>query len=72
MAEKLNFNNKTENNGVNERGRLTAAEFNRTVSAVNDHTSQLAGLTLCPVASAEDFDNLATKDGNTLYLILEE
>lgn len=72
MAEKLNFNDKTENNGVNDRGRLTAAEFNQLVSAVNDHTAQLGGLKLSVQQNADAYENLAAKDSSTMYLILED
>jgi len=72
MAEKLNFNDKTENNGASDRGRLTAAEFNQVVNAVNDHTDQLGGLSLSVQENADAYENLATKDVSTIYLILED
>lgn len=39
-TELLGFNNKQENNGVNNRGRLTANEFNQLVNAVNQNTTR--------------------------------
>lgn len=72
MAEKLNFNDKQENNGTSDRGRLTAAEFNQVVDAVNDHTEQLGGLKLSVQQSVDAYEGLATKDTSTLYLILED
>lgn len=72
MVEKLNFNDKTENNGANDRGRLTAAEFNQVVNAVNDHTQQLDGLSFSVQQNADAYEGLATKDASTLYLILED
>lgn len=72
MAEKLNFNDKTENNGASDRGRLTAAEFNQVVTAVNDHTLQLGGLTLSVQENADAYDTLPTKGQKTLYIVLED
>lgn len=72
MAEKLNFNDKTENNGASDRGRLTAAEFNQVVTAVNDHTLQLGGLTLSVQENADAYDALPTKGQTTLYIVLED
>lgn len=72
MAEKLNFNDKTENNGASDRGRLTAAEFNSVVNAVNDHTEQLDGLSFSVQQNADAFENLATKNSSTLYIVLED
>lgn len=71
MAEKLNFNDKTENNGTNDRGRLTAAEFNQVVNAVNDHTEALGGLKLKPVEGADAFAQL-DKSSDTVYLIFDD
>ena len=34
----LDFNNKQENNGTNNRGRLTAHEFNQLINAVNNNS----------------------------------
>lgn len=72
MAQHLNFNNKQENNGTNDRGRLTAAEFNQVVNAVNDHTEQLGDLSLVTVESEQAFEQLPDKSPNTVYLIFEE
>lgn len=83
MAEQapdlLNFNNKQENNGENNRGRLTAYEFNQVVDAVNSNTTdsynlkqQMNGLSLSVQSSESDYESLETKDENTVYLILEE
>ena len=65
MAEQsqnlLNFGNKQENNGVDNRGRLTAHEFNQVVDAVNNNSNdvfnlqnQLNGLSLS-VQPSEEF-----------------
>ncbi len=77
--ELLNFNNKQENNGENNRGRLTAYEFNQVVDAVNSNTTdsynlkqQMNGLSLSVQASESAYESLETKDENTVYLILEE
>ena len=35
----LDFNNKQENNGTNNRGRLTAHEFNQLINAVNNNSN---------------------------------
>lgn len=73
MAEQLTFNDKQENNGVNQRGRLTAAEFNQVVNAVNDHTQQLNGVSIKPVEGGADaFNDISIKDSMTLYIILED
>lgn len=72
MAEKLSFNDKTENNGTNDRGRLTAAEFNQVVNAVNDHTEAFGGLKLKTVEGEAAFDKLGSKDSNTVYLIFDD
>ena len=83
MAEQsqnlLNFGNKQENNGVDNRGRLTAHEFNQVVDAVNNNSNdvfilqkQLIGLALSVVPSEEAYEALATKDANTVYFILDE
>lgn len=37
----LDFNNKQENNGTNNRGRLTAHEFNQLINAVNNNSMTL-------------------------------
>ena len=37
----LDFNNKQENNGTNNRGRLTAHEFNQLINAVNNNSNDL-------------------------------
>ena len=77
--ELLNFNNKQENNGENNRGRLTANEFNQVVDAVNNNTTntytlqqQVGGISFSVQASEAEYDALTTKDKNTVYLILEE
>lgn len=40
----LNFGNKEENEGANAQGRLTVAEFNTLISAVNQHETDIAHL----------------------------
>lgn len=83
MAEQssnlLNFNNKQENNGVNNRGRLTAHEFNQVVDAVNNNSNdvfalqkQVGNLSLSLQENEDAYENLTSKDENTIYLILEE
>lgn len=37
----LDFGNKVENEGANAKGRLTVAEFNTLISAVNQHESDI-------------------------------
>lgn len=77
--ELLDFNDKQENQSKNNRGRLTATEFNQLVDAVNANirsaynlTKQMAGLTLSVQESESAFDALESKDSNTVYFILEE
>ena len=72
MAEKLNFNDKTENNGTNDRGRLTAVEFNQVVNAVNDHSEALGGLKLKTIEGETAFEQLDTKESDTVYLIFDD
>lgn len=83
MAEQsqnlLNFGNKQENNGVDNRGRLTAHEFNQVVNAVNNNSNdifdlqnQFNGLSLNVQPSEEAYEALVTKDANTVYFILDE
>ncbi len=83
MAEQsknlLDFNNKQENNGVNNRGRLTAHEFNQVVDAVNNNSNdvfnlqnQLNGLSLQVLPNEEAYEAIAVKDAKTLYIILDE
>lgn len=78
-TELLGFNNKQENNGVNNRGRLTANEFNQLVNAVNQNTTRTddllkrtAGLSLDIKENEEEYENLETKEENTIYFILED
>ena len=40
----LDFNNKQENNGTNNRGRLTAHEFNQLINAVNNNSNDTFSL----------------------------
>lgn len=77
--ELLDFNDKQENQSKNNRGRLTATEFNQLVDAVNANTTsaynltkQMAGLTLSVQENESAFDALESKDSNTVYFILEE
>lgn len=83
MAEQsknlLDFNNKQENNGVNNRGRLTAHEFNQVVDAVNNNSNdvfnlqnQLNGLSLQVLPNEKAYEAIAVKDAKTLYIILDE
>ncbi len=83
MAEQsknlLDFNNKQENNGANNRGRLTAHEFNQVVDAVNNNSNdvfnlqnQLNGLSLQVLPNEEAYEAIAVKDAKTLYIILDE
>jgi len=83
MAEQsqnlLDFNNKQENNGTNNRGRLTAHEFNQVVNAVNNNSNdvfnlqmQMNGLTLNVQTSEGAYDALPVKDAKTIYLVLDE
>lgn len=83
MAEQsqnlLNFGNKQENNGKDNRGRLTAHEFNQVVNAINNNSNdvfnlqkQLDGLSLNIQPSEEAYENLEVKDAKTIYFILDE
>lgn len=78
-VELLGFNNKQENQSKNNQGRLTAAEFNQLVDAVNANTTgvhnviqQIGGLSLSLQDSESAYDSLEVKDDKTIYLILEE
>ena len=78
-VELLGFNNKQENQSKNNQGRLTAAEFNQLVDAVNANTKsthsltqQMNGLNLSLQDSESAYDSLEVKDDKTIYLILEE
>lgn len=77
--ELLDFNNKQENNGADNRGRLTAHEFNQVVDAVNSNSTdaynlkkQIGALTLNVQESEAAYEALETKDENTVYFVLEE
>lgn len=83
MAEQsqnlLDFNNKQENNGTNNRGRLTAHEFNQVVDAVNNNSNdvfnlqkQMNGLSLNVQKSESAYEAIPVKDANTIYIILDE
>ena len=61
----LDFNNKQENNGTNNRGRLTAHEFNQLINAVGN-------LSFDVIENEEAFEQIESKDENTVYFILEE
>ena len=69
----LDFNNKQENNGTNNRGRLTAHEFNQLINAVNNNSNdtfsfkkQVGNL------SFDVIEQIESKEENTVYFILEE
>lgn len=75
----LSFNNKQENNGVNNRGRLTAHEFNQVIDAVNNNSTdvfnlkkQVGGLSFELKENEDAYEKLPSKDENTMYIILEE
>jgi len=77
--ELLDFNNKQENNGTDNRGRLTANEFNQLVTAVNGNSTdaynlkkQVGSLTFDVQASEAAYEALESKDENTVYFVLEE
>ena len=73
----LDFNNKQENNGTNNRGRLTAHEFNQLINAVNNNSNdtfkkQVGNLSFDVIENEEAFEQIESKDENTVYFILEE
>ncbi|WP_347223191.1 hypothetical protein [Bacteroides congonensis] len=75
----LNFNNKQENNGTDNRGRLTAHEFNQLINAVNNNSNdtftmkkQVGNLSFDVVENEEAFEQIESKEENTVYFILEE
>ena len=71
----LDFNNKQENNGTNNRGRLTAHEFNQLINAVNNNsndTFSFKNLSFDVIENEEAFEQIESKDENTVYFILEE
>lgn len=75
----LNFNNKQENNGTDNRGRLTAHEFNQLINAVNNNSNdtftmkkQVGNLSFDVVENEETFEQIESKEENTVYFILEE
>lgn len=75
----LNFNNKQENNGTDNRGRLTAHEFNQLINAVNNNSNdtftmkkQVGNLSFDIIENEEAFEQIESKEENTVYFILEE
>lgn len=75
----LNFNNKQENNGTDNRGRLTAHEFNQLINAVNNNSNdtftmkkQVGNLSFDVIENEETFEQIESKEENTVYFILEE
>ena len=75
----LNFKNKQENNGTDNRGRLTAHEFNQLINAVNNNSNdtftmkkQVGNLSFDVIENEEAFEQIESKEENTVYFILEE
>ena len=75
----LDFNNKQENNGTNNRGRLTAHEFIQLINAVNNNSNdtfsfkkQVVNLSFDVIENEEAFEQIESKEENTVYFILEE
>ncbi|UVQ73339.1 hypothetical protein NXY30_20225 [Bacteroides faecis] len=75
----LNFNNKQENNETDNRGRLTAHEFNQLINAVNNNSNdtftmkkQVGNLSFDVIENEEAFEQIESKEENTVYFILEE
>ena len=75
----LNFNNTQENNGTDNRGRLTAHEFNQLINAVNNNSNdtftmkkQVGNLSFDVIENEEAFEQIESKEENTVYFILEE
>lgn len=75
----LNFNNKQENNGTDNRGRLTAHEFNQLINAVNNNSNdtftmkkQVGNLSFDVIENEEAFEQIESKEENNVYFILEE
>ena len=75
----LDFNNKQETNGTNNRGRLTAHEFNQLINAVNNNSNdtfsfkkQVGNLSFDVIENEEAFEQIESKEENTVYFILEE
>ena len=74
----LNFGDKTENEGANAKGRLTVAEFNTLVSAINQNTSDISHLyqtNSVPSGFSIDYDSVNgviqlkyTRSGTTTVL----
>ena len=67
------------NNGTNNRGRLTAHEFNQLINAVNNNSNdtftmkkQVGNLSFDVVENEEAFEQIESKEENTVYFILEE
>ena len=67
----LDFNNKQENNGTNNRGRLTAHEFNQLINAVNNNSNDTFSFKK-QVGNLSFDEQIESKDENTVYFILEE
>lgn len=70
--EKLTIGTKTENQGVNSSGKLTAAEFNQLVSRVNE---MIDTLNATVYITQEEYDALVENDqikDNVEYNIFEE
>lgn len=65
MAKKLNFNNKVENNGSSERGKLTADEFNQVVNTINEINDEVSDIEIYAQNLANS-SNCVDYVGNTL------
>ena len=64
---------------TNNRGRLTAHEFNQLINAVNNNSNdtftmkkQVGNLSFDVVENEEAFEQIESKEENTVYFILEE
>ena len=61
------------------RGRLTAHEFNQLINAVNNNSNdtfsfkkQVGNLSFDVIENEEAFEQIESKEENTVYFILEE
>lgn len=71
---KLLFNNKTENGGLNAQGRLTATEFNALVDAVNSHSDVFndPSKSFAAPILLSDLDSVSLGLAPAIHLILDD
>lgn len=69
---KLDIGEKTTNQGATEAGKLTAAEFNKVVSCVNDLVDNVNSTTFCTQAEYNALVSAGLVNDNVVYNIYDE